>query len=123
MEERDYQTELRGIERRVNDQDISLKELSRAIEDLRELVADIKNSASSTHKEYTTVMTSVDKDLAIQEEKLANIFYQLDQLDKRISLLEKGNSDGSAKEKEVISKVLMLVLAALATQIVNALQK
>lgn len=123
MEERDYQTELRGIERRVNDQDISLKELSRAIDDLRELVADIKNSASSTHKEYTTVMTSVDKDLAIQEEKLANIFYQLDQLDKRISLLEKGNSEGSAKEKEVISKVLMLVLAALATQIVNALQK
>lgn len=118
-----YRGTIDRIERDIRNNDMSYRELSAAIENLRSIIKEIQDDTEEDGEEYLAVMTSVDKELAIQGEKIANIYYQLDQLDKRVSALESDSSTGSDKEKEAMSKVLMLMLAALATQIVNALQK
>ncbi len=118
-----YRDTIDRIERDIRNSDVSYRELSAAIDNLRSIIKEIQDDTEEDGKEYLAVMTSVDKELAIQGEKTANVYYQLDQLDKRVSALESDSSSGSDKEKEAMSKVLMLMLAALATQIVNALQK
>ena len=118
-----YRDTIDRIERDIRNNDVSYRDLSAAIENLRSIIKEIQDDTEEDGKEYLAVMTSVDKELAIQGEKIANVYYQLDQLDKRVSALESDSSAGSDKEKEAMSKVLMLMLAALATQIVNALQK
>lgn len=118
-----YRDTIDRIERDIRNSDVSYRDLSAAIENLRNIIKEIQDDTEEDGKEYLAVMTSVDKELAIQGEKIANVYYQLDQLDKRVSALESDSSSGSDKEKEAMSKVLMLMLAALATQIVNALQK
>ena len=120
---KDYQRRLLGIERIVREQKTSYDGLIDAAKEVEKLVEDLKNSYGVSEKEFLKVMTSVDKDLGIQEEKLANIFYQLGQLDKRITALESSTAVGSTKDKEALSKVLLLAIGALATQIVSALQK
>lgn len=118
-----YQGTINRIEQDIRNNDVSYRELSAAIDNLRSIIKEIQDDTEEDGKEYLAVMTSVDKELAIQGEKIANVYYQLDQLDKRVSALESDSSSGSDKEKEAMSKVLMLMLAALATQIVNAIQK
>lgn len=118
-----YRDTIDRIERDIRNSDVSYRELSAAIENLRSIIKEIQDDTEEDGKEYLAVMTSVDKELAIQGEKIANVYYQLDQLDKRVSALESDSSTGSDKEKEAMSKVLMLMLAALAAQIVSAMQK
>ena len=118
-----YRDTIDRIERDIRNSDVSYRELSAAIENLRSIIKEIQDDTEEDGKEYLAVMTSVDKELAIQGEKIANVYYQLDQLDKRVSALESDSSSGSDKEKEAMSKVLMLMLAALAAQIVNSMQK
>ena len=120
---KDYQRRLLRIEKIIREQKNSYEDLVNAAKEVDDLVKDLKNSYGVSEKEFLKVMTSVDKDLGIQEEKLANIFYQLEQLEKRITALESSTAVGSTKDKEALSKVLLLAIGALATQIVSALQK
>lgn len=120
---KDYQRRLLRIEKIIREQKTSYEDLVNAAKEVDDLVKDLKNSYGVSEKEFLKVMTSVDKDLGIQEEKLANIFYQLEQLEKRITALESSTAVGSTKDKEALSKVLLLAIGALATQIVSALQK
>ena len=72
---------------------------------------------SEDKRESEAIIASVDREQAIQVEKNTNIFYQLGQLEKRITELERNKDVSSEKTKDMIEKIMMLVIGGLVTYV------
>lgn len=126
MEERYYleiQAQLRALEARIQSEELSYRELAKIVEDLRKLTVDIQQQTEKSEDAYGEIIASVDKDLAVTSEKLSNVFYQLGQLDKRITALEDYKAKSSDNIRSIIEKIFMAILGGLVTYGVSLLLK
>ena len=126
MEERYYleiQAQLRALEARIQSEELSYRELAKIVEDLRKLTVDIQQQTDKSEDAYGEIIASVDKDLAVTSEKLSNVFYQLGQLDKRITALEDYRAKNSDNIRSSIEKIFMAILGGLVTYGVSLLLK
>lgn len=126
MEERYYleiQAQLRALEARIQSEELSYRELAKIVEDLRKLTVDIQQQTDKSEDAYGEIIASVDKDLAVTSEKLSNVFYQLGQLDKRITALEDYKAKSSDNIRSSIEKIFMAILGGLVTYGVSLLLK
>lgn len=126
MEERYYleiQVQLRALEARIQSEELSYRELAKIVEDLRKLTVDIQQQTDKSEDAYGEIIASVDKDLAVTSEKLSNVFYQLGQLDKRITALEDYRAKNSDNIRSSIEKIFMAILGGLVTYGVSLLLK
>lgn len=126
MEERYYleiQAQLRALEARIQSEELSYRELANIVDDLRKLASDIQQQTEKSEDAYGEIMASVDKDLAVTSEKLSNVFYQLGQLDKRITALEDYKAKSSDNIRSIIEKIFMAILGGLVTYGVSLLLK
>ena len=126
MEERYYleiQVQLRALEARIQSEELSYRELAKIVEDPRKLTVDIQQQTEKSEDAYGEIIASVDKDLAVTAEKLSNVFYQLGQLDKRITALEDYKAKSSDNIRSSIEKIFMAILGGLVTYGVSLLLK
>lgn len=126
MEERYYleiQAQLRALEARIQSEELSYRELAKIVEDLRKLTVDIQQQTEKSEDAYGEIIASVDKDLAVTSEKLSNVFYQLGQLDKRITALEDYKAKSSDNIRSIIEKIFMAILGGLVTYGVSLMLK
>ena len=126
MEERYYleiQAQLRALEAQIQSEELSYRELAKIVEDLRKLTVDIQQQTEKSEDAYGEIIASVDKDLAVPSEKLSNVFYQLGQLDKRITALEDYKAKSSDNIRSSIEKIFMAILGGLVTYGVSLLLK
>lgn len=126
MEERYYleiQAQLRALEARIQSEELSYRELAKIVEDLRKLTVDIQQQTEKSEDAYGEIIASVDKDLAVTSEKLSNVFYQLGQLDKRITALEDYRAKSSDNIRSSLEKIFMAILGGLVTYGVSLLLK
>lgn len=126
MEERYYleiQAQLRALEARIQSEELSYRELAKIVEDLRKLTVDIQQQTEKSEDAYGEIIASVDKDLAVTSEKLSNVFYQLGQLDKRITALEDYKAKSSDNIRSSLEKIFMAILGGLVTYGVSLLLK
>ena len=126
MEERYYleiQAQLRALEARIQSEELSYRELAKIVEDLRKLTVDIQQQTDKSEDAYGEIIASVDKDLAVTSETLSNVFYQLGQLDKRITALEDYKAKSSDNIRSIIEKIFMAILGGLVTYGVSLLLK
>ena len=126
MEERYYleiQVQLRALEAQIQSEELSYRELAKIVEDLRKLTVDIQQQTEKSEDAYGEIIASVDKDLAVTSEKLSNVFYQLGQLDKRITALEDYKAKSSDNIRSSLEKIFMAILGGLVTYGVSLLLK
>ena len=63
------------------------------------------------------------KILQSKEEKNSNIFYQLEQLERRLEELERTSEKSSDNTRQFVEKIVMLIIGGLVTWLFNVLQK
>ena len=97
--------------------DTSTREIRHTMESLKRYYSEL----SEDRNEQEAIISSVDREQAIQVEKNTNIFYQLGQLEKRISELERAKDESSEKTKDMIEKIMMLVIGGLVTYVFSLL--
>lgn len=97
--------------------DASTREIRHTMESLKRYYSEL----SEDRNEQEAIISSVDREQAIQVEKNTNIFYQLGQLEKRISELERTKDESSEKTKDMIEKIMMLVIGGLVTYVFSLL--
>ena len=94
-------------------------EVKSDIETLKRLYGEI----GELQRTHTTSITALDKDTSIQEEKNSNIFYQLEQLERRLEELERSSEKDSDNTRQFVEKIVMLIIGGLVTWLFNVLQK
>lgn len=94
-------------------------EVKSDIETLKRLYGEI----GELQRTHTTSITALDKDTSIQEEKNSNIFYQLEQLERRLEELERSSEKNSDNTRQFVEKIVMLIIGGLVTWLFNVLQK
>lgn len=94
-------------------------EVKSDIETLKRLYGEI----GELQRTHTTSITALDKDISIQEQKNSNIFYQLEQLERRLEELERTSEKNSDNTRQFVEKIVMLIIGGLVTWLFNVLQK
>ena len=94
-------------------------EVKSDIETLKRLYGEI----GELQRTHTNAITALDKDTSIQEEKNSNIFYQLEQLERRLEELERSSEKNSDNTRQFVEKIVMLIIGGLVTWLFNVLQK
>lgn len=104
------------------------KELSQRIEDLRFQVQDKGYISSDTYKELegkvsalSDFVKDLDKDIAIKEEKQAQIYIQIERLDEMIKDIKTTSTTKEDKKKDVVEKILLLIIGAIVSFVFNKL--
>ena len=72
-------------------------EVKSDIETLKRLYGEI----GELQRTHTTYITALDKDVSIQGEKNSNIFYQLEQLERRLEELERTSEKNSDNTRSI----------------------
>lgn len=94
------------------------QEIQASVQELQKIYKEVYDM----HKRTSDIAIGLDKDHAIQGEKNSNIFYQLEQLERRITDLEQQAQKSNDSSKQFVEKVIMLIIGAIVTWIFNILQ-
>lgn len=104
------------------------KELSQRIEDLRFQVQEKGYISSDTYKDLEDKVSALsdfvkdlDKDVAIKQEKQAQIYIQIDRLDEMIKDIKTSSNTKDDKKKDVVEKILLLIIGAIVSFVFNKL--
>lgn len=104
------------------------KELSQRIEDLRFQVQEKGYISSDTYKDLENRVSALsdfvkdlDKDIAIKEEKQAQIYIQIERLDELIKDIKSTSTTKEDKKKDVVEKILLLIIGAIVSFVFNKL--
>lgn len=104
------------------------KELSQRIEDLRFQVQEKGYISSDTYKDLENRVSALsdfvkdlDKDVAIKQEKQAQIYIQIDRLDEMIKDIKSTSTTKDDKKKDVVEKILLLIIGAIVSFVFNKL--
>lgn len=104
------------------------KELSQRIEDLRFQVQEKGYISSDTYKDLENRVSALsdfvkdlDKDVAIKQEKQAQIYIQIERLDEMIKDIKSTSTTKEDKKKDVVEKVLLLIIGAIVSFVFNKL--
>lgn len=119
---KELQDELMSLSERIqkdySDNERYHDEIKYTLEHLQRIFKEIQESQRNT----SSIVSSLDKDQAIQGEKNTNVFYQLEQLERRLEDLERNAEKSNDSTRQFIEKVVMLIIGALVTWLFNALQ-
>lgn len=69
--------------------------------------------------ELKEIVTTLDKDLAVNVERQTPIYIQLERLDEKVKELAESTKDKDDKKSERVEKVLLLVLGAIVSFVFN----
>jgi len=105
------------VQRDFSDNERYHDEIRYTIEHLQK----IYNEISELQRETSSIVSSLDKDQAIQGEKNTNIFYQLEQLERRLEELERHSEKSNDNSRQFLETVLMLIIGGLVTWLFNVL--
>lgn len=104
------------------------KELSQRIEDLRFQVQDKGYISSDTYKDLEDKVSALsdfvkdlDKDIAIKQEKQAQIYIQIERLDEMIKDIKTTSTTKEDKKKDVVEKILLLIIGGIISFVFNRL--
>lgn len=104
------------------------KELSQRIEDLRFQIQDKGYISSDTYKDLedkvaalSDFVKDLDKDIAIKQEKQAQIYIQIERLDEMIKDIKTTSTTKEDKKKDVVEKILLLIIGAIISFVFNRL--
>lgn len=104
------------------------KELSQRIEDLRFQIQDKGYISSDTYKDLEDKVSALsdfvkdlDKDIAIKQEKQAQIYIQIERLDEMIKDIKTTSNTKEDKKKDVVEKILLLIIGAIISFVFNRL--
>lgn len=104
------------------------KELSQRIEDLRFQIQDKGYISSDTYKDLEDKVSALsdfvkdlDKDIAIKQEKQAQIYIQIERLDEMIKDIKTTSTTKEDKKKDVVEKILLLIIGAIISFVFNRL--
>lgn len=106
------------VQREYSDNKHYHDELKYTIEHLQR----IHNEIAEAQRNNMTIVSSVDKEQAIQGEKNSNIFYQLEKLEERLEELERNSDKKDDNTRQFVEKIIMLVIGGLVTWLFSALQ-
>lgn len=76
----------------------------------------------SAIKELRDIVNSLDKRLAIHEEKYSHLTYQITKLENTISALEAVNDKETDHKRDIVENVFMMVLGAIVTYLFSLLK-
>lgn len=93
-------------------------ETRESIDSLKKIYEDVMSLNTDTRN----VISSLDKEQAIQSEKNTHIFYQLGQLEKRVEELERHDDKSSDNMRGLIEKVFMAVIGGLVAYVFSMLR-
>ena len=104
------------------------EDLSQKVETLKENIQDKGYIDSATFKELenrvnllSDAVKDLDKDIAIKQEKQAQIYIQIDRLDELIKEIKTSTSTKEDKKKDTIEKVLLLIIGGIISFVFNKL--
>lgn len=104
------------------------KELSQRIEDLILQVQDKGYISSDTYKDLEDKVSALsdfvkdlDKDIAIKQEKQAQIYIQIERLDEMIKDIKTTSTTKEDNKKDVVEKILLLIIGAIISFVFNRL--
>lgn len=104
------------------------KELSQRIEDLIFQVQDKGYISSDTYKDLEDKVSALsdfvkdlDKDIAIKQEKQAQIYIQIERLDEMIKDIKTTSTTKEDNKKDVVEKILLLIIGAIISFVFNRL--
>lgn len=104
------------------------EDLSQKVETLKENIQTKGYIDSTTFKELenrvnllSDAVKDLDKDVAIKQEKQAQIYIQIDRLDELIKEMKTSTSTKEDKKKDTIEKVLLLIIGGIISFVFNKL--
>lgn len=102
--------------------------LSQKVETLKENIQTKGYIDNATFKELETrvnllsdAVKDLDKDVAIKQEKQAQIYIQIDRLDELIKDMKTSTSTKEDKKKDTIEKFLLLIIGGIISFVFNKL--
>ena len=104
------------------------EDLSQKVETLKENIQTKGYIDNATFKELETrvnllsdTVKDLDKDVAIKQEKQAQIYIQIDRLDELIKDMKTSTSTKEDKKKDTIEKFLLLIIGGIISFVFNKL--
>lgn len=104
------------------------EDLSQKVETLKENIQTNGYIDNATFKELenrvnllSDAVKDLDKDVAIKQEKQAQIYIQIDRLDDLIKEMKTSTSTKEDKKKDTIEKVLLLIIGGIISFVFNKL--
>lgn len=104
------------------------EDLSQKVETLKESIQTKGYIDSATFKELenrvnllSDAVKDLDKDVAIKQEKQAQIYIQIDRLDELIKEMKTSTSTKEDKKKDTIEKFLLLIIGGIISFVFNKL--
>lgn len=104
------------------------EELSHKVENLKEQIQQKGYIDNATFKELERRVSNLndfvkdlDKDMAIKEEKQAQIYIQIDRLDELIKEMKTTTTTKEDKKKDTIEKILLLIIGGVISFVFNKL--
>lgn len=104
------------------------EDLSQKVETLKENIQTKGYIDNTTFKELenrvnllSDAVKDLDKDVAIKQEKQAQIYIQIDRLDDLIKEMKTSTSTKEDKKKDTIEKVLLLIIGGIISFVFNKL--
>lgn len=103
-------------------------DLSQKVEDLKKQIQDKGYIDNATFKELndrvnilSDFVKDLDKDMAIKQEKQAQIYIQIDRLNELIKEMKTSTTTKEDKKKDTIEKVLLLIIGGVISFVFNKL--
>ena len=125
--EREVLDRLYAVELKVkevnSDTGISLKEIKSSVNELKELTHELKEKGTVSNEALTRSLNTIDREVAVQDEKIANVLFQISTIDKRIQDLECGAVKSQDSMRALVDKIIMAVIGGVLTYLFNLLNK
>lgn len=95
----------------ANNQEVILK-----LQEIETVLQDQENSTSELKhvvEELRGIVHNLDRDKAVQDEKIAHLIFRIEQLQSELKILETKHEKGSDKQRQLIENALMAILGGL----------
>lgn len=95
----------------ANNQEVILKlqEIETVLQDQENSTAELKHVV----EELRGIVHNLDRDRAVQDEKVAHLIFRIEQLQNELKILETKHEKGSDKQRQLIENALMAILGGL----------
>lgn len=117
--------EIKNLEQRINKgeqtTDRSIEDLKNTVEELQKLTKEIQDVDIANHTKLNENFVAIDKEISVQGEKLANIYHQLGQIERRVKDLEKDDDRAVERSRSIIDRIVIAIIGGLVTYIFGTL--
>lgn len=96
-----------------------VESISNTIQEKGYIDSDTFKKLENEVDELKSIVTTLDKELAVNVERQTPIYIQLESLDEKVKELAESTKDKDDKKSERVEKVLLLVLGAIVSFVFN----